>query len=102
MKIKKNMAVKGKINYQDIKSVEATYFRNNMANLSDQVVETGTPLYVTKRNGKDVVILDVDYFEDYLCSINPKFLKEIQKSREDFKKGRYFTLEEVFKKHNIK
>ena len=99
MKNKKNMV---KINHDDVKVVESSYLRNNWANLTAQIEGTKIPLIVSKRNEQKFVILDIDEYEDYLDSMNPMLKKQIKKSREDYKKGKFSTLEEVMKKYNIK
>ena len=60
---------------------------------------------VRNMNGKKVAILPLkawedieDYFEELAWSQSPRFIAKIKQAREDIKKGRYFTLEEVKKR----
>ena len=39
---------------------------------------------------------DIDLLEDLEALSSPKYLKSIKKARQDYKKGRVFTHEEVF------
>ena len=37
-----------------------------------------------------------EYLEDIMCLNNPKYIQSIKKAREDYKKGDYKSLEEIF------
>ena len=41
-------------------------------------------------------IMDIDMFEDMLELTDPEYLKSIREAREQYKRGEYYTLEEVF------
>ena len=51
---------------------------------------------MAKRGQITSAIVDIDYFEDLLAAISPKYIESIKRAREDIKKGRVYTHEEVF------
>jgi prevent-host-death family protein len=77
------------------KTIAAAKFRNNFSSTLDAIGDDDV-LIVTRRGKKERVVIDIDKFEDLLAANNPKYLKEIEKSRQQFKDGEFFTMEEVF------
>jgi PHD/YefM family antitoxin component YafN of YafNO toxin-antitoxin module len=91
-----------KIDYEDVKVVDSAYLRNNWSKITKTIEANANPIIVRKRNEEKFVIINIDEYEDYLDSINPKLAKSIQKGKADYKKGKFFTLDQVMKKYNIK
>lgn len=75
--------------------VNATTLRDNLKDTLDEVKKKDY-LLVAKRGEIISAIVDIDYFEDLLAATSPKYIESIKRAREDIKKGRVYTLEEVF------
>lgn len=75
--------------------VNATVLRNNLKDTLDEVAKRNY-LLVSKKGKIISAIVDIDFFEDLLALTSKKYLKSIKQAREDFKKGRFHTHEEVF------
>lgn len=75
--------------------VNATVLRNNLADTLKEVKKKDY-LLVAKRGDITSAIVDIDYFEDLLAATSPKYIESIKRAREDIKKGRVKTFEEVF------
>jgi len=75
--------------------VNATILRNNLKDTLEEVKKRDY-LLVSKKGKITSAILDIDYFEDLLALTSPKYIESIKKAREDIKKGRVKTFEEVF------
>jgi prevent-host-death family protein len=90
------MLTKNKSNKVVYKSVSTTDLRNNLADSLKSIEGTKNPLII-KYKGKEVfVVVDIDAYED-LLDINDKELKaEIKKGRNEMRKGKFFTTEDVF------
>jgi len=50
----------------------------------------------TLRQNLADALVNLDIYEDFLALTSPRFLDSIKEAREDFKKGRVKTIEEVF------
>jgi len=78
------------------KTIRSTTLRENLADVLKAIEKKEDFLVVTKK-GRDVAtIVNLSFFEDLLALSSPRYLKSIKKSREDYKKGRFYTHEEVF------
>lgn len=75
--------------------VNATVLRNSLKDTLEEVKKKDY-LLVAKKGKIISAILDIDYFEDLLALTSPKYIESIKRAREDFKKGRVKTFEEVF------
>lgn len=78
------------------KTIASSTLRENLAKVLEELAKNEKALFVTKK-GRDVATLvNLDFFENLLALSSPNYLKSIKKAREDFKKGRFYTHEEVF------
>lgn len=66
-----------------------------MASYLDEVRYKQKPLFLGKRNNPDFVIFPRLSKEDQEMYASKNLLKKIEKSREQFRQGQYYTLEEV-------
>lgn len=55
-------------------------------------------MLVSHRGKVDVAIVDIDFFEDLLSSVDKKYLESIKRARKQYENGEYYTFEEVFGK----
>lgn len=81
-----------------IQTVPATTLRNNQADVLGEVAKKHKYLLVTKKGKPISALVNLDFFEDLLALTSPKYLQSIKKAREEYKRGEYFTHEEVFGK----
>lgn len=78
------------------KAVETTKLRNNLASAIAEVNKKKDFMIIT-RNGEPVAgIVDLDLLEDIEAAKSKNFIKSIKESREQFKRGEFYTHEEVF------
>lgn len=78
-----------------IKTISSTKLRNNLSDALDSL--TNEDVLVVSRRGKaNKAIVDLDMLEDLLAANNPEYLKEIELSRAEAKRGEVFTIEDVF------
>ena len=79
-----------------------TTVKKNLKRLVDQVHEEQEPLVITRDGQAAAMLISVEEYEGWLETIDilkdPKILKEIKKAEKDFKKGHFYTHEEVFGK----
>ena len=75
--------------------VSSTTLRNNLAD-SLKKVKKDKYLLVSHRGKINTAIVDIDMLEDILELSDSEYLKSIQESREQYKKGEYYSFEEVF------
>lgn len=80
------------------KEVTVSTLRQNLADALKAVEKGKDYMIVTKRGKVVSALVSPDLFEDLLALSSPKYLKSIKKAREDYKKGRVKTFEEVFGK----
>lgn len=75
--------------------VSSTKVRNNWADALKKVKEKKY-LLVSHRGKINSAIVDIDMLEDILELSDTEYLKSIKEAREQYKKGEYYTFEEVF------
>lgn len=75
--------------------ISSTKLRNNLADALKKV-KGDKYLLVSHRGKINTAIVDIDMLEDILELSDSKYLKSIKESREQYKKGEYYTFEEVF------
>ena len=80
------------------KSIQSTTLRQNLSDVLKEIETKEKVLVITKKGHDVATIVNLDFFEDLLALSSPNYLKSIKKSREDYKKGRFYTHEEVFGK----
>ncbi len=77
------------------KTISASKLRNNLAEALDSLGDDDV-LVVTRRGKSEKAIIDLDKLEDLLSANNPDYVKSIAEAREQFKRGEFFTHDEVF------
>jgi len=75
--------------------INSTNLRNNLADALKRV-KKGKYLLVSHRGKIKSAIVDIDMLEDILELADSEYLKSIKESREQYKRGEYYTFEEVF------
>jgi prevent-host-death family protein len=75
--------------------INSTNLRNNLADALKKVKEDKY-LLVSHRGKIKTAIVDIDMLEDILELSDSRYLKSIRESRNQYKKGEYYTFEEVF------
>jgi PHD/YefM family antitoxin component YafN of YafNO toxin-antitoxin module len=76
--------------------ISSTILRNNLADALSTITKKKDFLLVSKKGKITSAIVDIDLFEDLLALANKDYLKSIKEARNDYKKGRVKTFEEVF------
>jgi len=75
--------------------INSTNLRNNLADALKMVSEKEF-LLVSHRGKIKTAIVDIDMLEDLLELSDKEYLKSVKEAREQYKKGEYYTFEEVF------
>ena len=81
-----------------IQTVPIVTLRNNLADILEEIAKKRKYLLVTKKGNPVSALVNLDFFEDLIALASPKYLKNIQEARKQYKKGEYYTHEEVFGK----
>jgi len=81
-----------------LKVVDFTTLRNHLADVLNEVSKKRDFILVTRRSKPTSALVNLDFLEDLLAMTSKKYLKSIQKARQDYKKGRVFSHQEVFGK----
>ena len=76
--------------------VSTTVLRNNLAATLDEVNKKREYLLVSKKGKLISALVNLDFFEDLLALTSNNYVEGIKKARQDYKKGKYYTLEQVF------
>ena len=75
--------------------IASTVLRNNLAGAIDEVAKNKY-LLVAKRGKITSALVGIELFEELMALTNKKYLASIKKAREEYKKGLYYTHEEIF------
>lgn len=78
------------------KTIPTTTLRDNLSDAIKEVSKKEKYFIVTKKGRPVSTIVDLDFFEDLLACSSSKYLKSIREAREDYKKGKVFSHEQVF------
>ncbi len=78
-----------------MKIINSTNLRNNLADTLKKI-KNDKYILVSHRGRIKTAIVDIDMLEDILELSDSKYLKSIKESREQYKRGEYYTFEEVF------
>ncbi len=75
-----------------MKTTNYTELRNNLKQYLDSVVESNTPLVITRPGSKSVIVMSLDDYNalietEYILS-NKQLMEDLQKAEEDIKEGR--------------
>lgn len=81
-----------------MKTTNFTELRNNLKKYLDSVVESNTPLIVTRPKSKSVVVISLDDYNalvetEYILS-NKKVMEDLQKAEEDIREGQILSQKE--------
>lgn len=76
--------------------VNATVLRNNLADILKTVEKEKDYLLISKKGNLVSAIVNLDFFEDLLALTSKEYKESIKRAREDYKKGRVFTHDQVF------
>ncbi len=76
--------------------INATTLRNNFASALKEVNKKGHFLLVSKKGKITSALVDIDFFEDLLESVNKQYLASIKNARKEVENGDVFTLKEAF------
>ena len=77
--------------------IQATTLRNNFSDTLDAIEgKRDQFLLIARKNKISAALVNLDLFEDLLALASPKYLKSIKQSREQIKKGKFLTNEQVF------
>jgi prevent-host-death family protein len=75
--------------------VSSTKLRSNLADAL-KMVKKGKYLLITQKGKLSKALIDIDDLEDFLELGDKKFLASVRESREQYKRGEYYTMDEVF------
>ncbi|MCL5773651.1 MAG: type II toxin-antitoxin system Phd/YefM family antitoxin [Firmicutes bacterium] len=78
------------------KVVPAAILRDHLADAIKEVSKKEKYLLITNKGRPVSALVNLDFFEDLLALSSPKYLKSIKEARENYKKGQFFSHEEVF------
>lgn len=79
-----------------IKTIQATKLRANFKDALSHVKESKQPLVITERGVPTSVLVDIDEYEDYLMSIDTKFMKGLNEARAEKKRNDVVSFKDVF------
>ena len=81
------------------KTVGSAILRQNLAIVLDEIEKKKEKALIVTKKGREVAsLVNLDFFEDLLAFSSPKYLASIKKARSEYKKGKYYTHEQVFGK----
>ncbi len=76
--------------------ITTTILRNNLSAALKVVSNKKEYLLVAKKGKIKGALVNIDLFEDLLALVNKKYVASIKKAREEYKKGGFFTHDQVF------
>ncbi len=76
--------------------ITTTILRNNLADSLNEVSQKRDYLLVEKKGTITSAIVNIDLFEDLLAASNSKYVESIKQARQEYKKKKYFTHDQVF------
>jgi PHD/YefM family antitoxin component YafN of YafNO toxin-antitoxin module len=76
--------------------ISTTILRNNLADALKEITNKKDYLLVAKKGKITSALVNIELFEDLLALVNKKYVTSIKKARKEYKKGDFFTHEEVF------
>lgn len=86
-------------------TLSITNARNNFFKITDRVQKSGDVFTLTERGRPKVVVMSADEFDSWQETLeimnDTELIKDIKEAKEDFKKGNYTTMEEVFAKEDF-
>lgn len=76
--------------------ISTTILRNNLADTLKEVANKKDYFLVAKNGQITSAIVNIDLFEDLLALTNKEYLQSIKKARDEYKKGNFFSHNQVF------
>ena len=76
--------------------ITTTVLRNNLSDSLNEVISKKDYLLVAKKGQITSALVNIDLFEDLLALTNKEYLESIKKARIEYKKGNFFTHQQVF------
>lgn len=76
--------------------VSTTILRNNLADVLEEISKKRDYLLVAKKGKLKAALVNIDQFEDLLALVNKKYVESIKKARQEYKKGDFFSHDQVF------
>lgn len=76
--------------------ITTTVLRNNLADSLEAIASKKDYLLVAKKGQITSALVNIDLFEDLLALTNKNYLNSIKKARLEYKKGNFFTHQQVF------
>lgn len=76
--------------------ITTTILRNNLADSLREVSQKRDYLLVEKKGTITSAIVNIDLFEDLLAASNSAYVESIKQARQEYKKKKYFTHDQVF------
>ena len=76
--------------------VRSSVLRSNLSDILDELTKKRDYLLVSRKGKPVTAMVNLDFLEDLLAMSNHEYLDSIKKAREDYKKGRVYTIEETF------
>ncbi len=80
------------------RTIPATTLRHHLADALKAVAASRKFMVITKKNKPVSAIVDIDFFEDLLAAAGPEYVRSIREARQDYKKGRTLSHDQVFGK----
>lgn len=82
--------------------IPASQARSNFYDMLEEVSKTFRRFVITRRGRAEAVVLNPEEVESWEETMeimsNKKLMRDIKKGQEDFRKGKFFTLDEIEKK----
>lgn len=76
--------------------IPATTLRYHLGDALKAVLGRDKFLLITKKNKPVSALVNLDFLEDLLALASPAYRKSIREAREDYRRGRIFTHQQVF------
>ena len=76
--------------------IAATVLRNHLGDALKAILGRDKYLLITKKNKPVSALVNLDFFEDLLALASPAYRKSVREAREDYRRGRVLTHQQVF------
>jgi len=76
--------------------ISSSQLRSNFSDTLKKIRGKKEFVLVSHRGKLDSAIVDIDLFEDLLELRNPKYIESIKEAREQAKRGKVYTFDQVF------
>lgn len=78
------------------KIIRASTLRNHLADAISQVSKKEKFFLISNRNSISSALVNIDFFEELLMANSSKYIKGIERARQDYKQGKTHSHEDVF------